>query len=54
MAKDELDINVPIVIRLRGTNEEKGRNLLSNAGLIVANRTADAIQDAVNYAYGEA
>ena len=54
MAKDELDINVPIVIRLRGTNEEKGRNLLSSAGLIVANRTADAIQDAVNYAYGEA
>jgi succinyl-CoA synthetase beta subunit len=54
MARDELDINVPIVIRLRGTNEEKGRSLLSNAGMIVARRTADAIRDAVNYAYGEA
>jgi succinyl-CoA synthetase beta subunit len=54
MARDELDINVPIVIRLRGTNEEKGRNLLSNAGMIVARRTEDAIRDAVNYAYGEA
>jgi succinyl-CoA synthetase beta subunit len=53
MARYELDINVPIVIRLRGTNEEKGRNLLSNAGMIVASRTADAIRDAVNYAYGE-
>lgn len=53
MARDELDINVPIVIRLRGTNEEKGRSLLSNAGMIVAHRTADAIRNAVNYAYGE-
>jgi succinyl-CoA synthetase beta subunit len=53
MARDELDINVPIVIRLRGTNEEKGRSMLSNAGMIVAHRTADAIRDAVNYAYGE-
>jgi len=53
MARDELDINLPIVIRLRGTNEEKGRSLLSNAGMIVAHRTADAIRDAVNYAYGE-
>jgi succinyl-CoA synthetase beta subunit len=54
MARDELDINVPTVIRLRGTNEEKGRDMLSNAGLVVAGRTADAIRDAVNYAYGEA
>jgi len=53
MAREELDINVPIVIRLRGTNEEKGRSLLSDAGMIVAHRTADVIRDAVNCAYGE-
>lgn len=53
MARERLDINVPIVIRLVGTNEEKGRSLLSEAGMIVAHRTADAIRDAVNCAYGE-
>jgi succinyl-CoA synthetase beta subunit len=53
MARERLDINVPIVIRLVGTNEEKGRSMLSEAGMIVAHRTADAIQDAVNCAYGE-
>jgi len=53
MARDELDINVPIVIRLRGTNEDKGRNMLNKAGMIVAHRTTDAIRDAVHCAYGE-
>jgi len=52
MARDELDINVPIVIRLIGTNEEKGRSMLSKAGMIVARRMTDAIQDAVNCACG--
>jgi len=52
-ARNELDINVPIIIRLRGTNEEKGRSMLCNAGMIVTHQTADAIQDAVNCAYGE-
>jgi succinyl-CoA synthetase beta subunit len=53
LAREELDINVPIIIRLRGTNEEEGRSLLSNAGMIVAHRTKDAIRDAVNCAYKE-
>jgi succinyl-CoA synthetase beta subunit len=53
MAKDKLDINVPIVIRLIGTNDEKGLSMLSKAGMIVAHRTTDAIQQAVNCAYGE-
>jgi succinyl-CoA synthetase beta subunit len=52
MARDKLDITVPIVIRLRGTNEEKGRNMLSKAGMIVASRTTDAIRDAVKCACG--
>ncbi len=53
LARDKLDINVPIVIRLFGTNEEKGRGMLSKAGMIVTHRTTDAIQQAVNCAYGE-
>ena len=52
MARDKLDITVPIVIRLIGTNEEKGRNMLSKAGMIVARHMTDAIQDAVNCACG--
>ena len=53
IAREKLDINVPIVIRLVGTNEEKGRSILNQAGMIVAHRTADVIRDAVNCAYGE-
>ena len=53
MASDKLNINVPIVIRLIGTNEDKGRDMLSKAGIIVAHRTTDAIQQAINCAYGE-
>ena len=53
MARDKLDIKVPIIIRLIGTNDEKGRSMLSNAGMIVANQMTDAIQNAVDCAYGE-
>ncbi len=31
-AKNKLNITLPVVIRLTGTNEEKGRKMLSNAG----------------------
>ena len=47
-ARDKLGITVPIIIRLIGTNEEKGRNLLNEAGLIVTRYMTDAIQEAVN------
>lgn len=53
MARDKLNINVPIVIRLIGTNDEKGRNILSKAGLIATSQMTDAIQNAVDRAYGE-
>jgi len=52
MARDKLGIAVPMVIRLIGTNEEKGRKMLSEAGMIVASRMTDAIRDAVNCAQG--
>lgn len=49
-ARDQLGITLPIVIRLIGTNEEKGRKMLSEAGMIVARRMSDAIRDAVDRA----
>jgi succinyl-CoA synthetase beta subunit len=51
-ARDQLDIQVPMVIRLIGTNEEKGHALLSDAGLRVARRMTDAIRDVVACAKG--
>lgn len=51
-AREQLNITLPIVIRLIGTNEEKGRKMLSNAGMIVARRMSDAIQDAVDCVRG--
>lgn len=53
MARDKLNITVPIVIRLIGTNDEKGRSILSKVGLIATSRMTDAIQNAVDRAYGE-
>ena len=47
-ARDKLGITLPIIIRLIGTNEEKGRNMLTEAGLNVTRSMTDAIQDAVN------
>jgi succinyl-CoA synthetase beta subunit len=51
-ARDQLDIQVPMVIRLIGTNEEEGHALLSAAGLRVARRMTDAIEDVVACAQG--
>ncbi len=39
---DDLDIQVPLVIRLSGTNQEEGRRLLSERGL----QTADSMTEA--------
>ena len=39
--------NIPIVVRLVGTNEEEGRRLLSDADVITANSLADAAQKAI-------
>ena len=50
MAREQLNISVPIVIRLIGTNEEKGRDILQQAGLIVARRMTEAIEKAVKLA----
>jgi succinyl-CoA synthetase beta subunit len=52
MAREKLDVAVPIVIRLIGTNEEEGRAILEKAGMIVARSMTGAIRDAVKCAQG--
>ncbi|MHC4354468.1 MAG: ADP-forming succinate--CoA ligase subunit beta [Planctomycetota bacterium] len=51
-ARDQLGITLPIVIRLIGTNGEKGREMLSEAGLIATRRMSDAVEEAVARAKG--
>jgi len=42
-AVKEVDVKVPVVVRLEGTNVEKGRELLKNSGLAIT--SADDIND---------
>ena len=51
-AREQLDITVPIVIRLIGTNEQKGRQMLAEAGMIVTRAMTEAIMEAVKRARG--
>jgi succinyl-CoA synthetase beta subunit len=52
-AMDEVKPNVPMVVRLVGTNAEEGRKLLADANMITANTLAEAAQKAVAAAKGD-
>jgi len=52
-AIDALNVSVPFVVRLVGTNEEEGRQILADANLITATSLADAAEKAVAAAKGE-
>ncbi len=41
------DIKMPLVVRLAGTNEEEGRNILEKEGIILAASTDEAAMEAV-------
>jgi hypothetical protein len=47
MAREKLEIPVPLVIRLIGTNEEEGRELLSSHGIEAYDDLAEAVQGVV-------
>jgi succinyl-CoA synthetase beta subunit len=47
MATDQIDIKVPMVIRLVGTNQEEGRAMLEEKGFSVADDLSDAVQKVV-------
>jgi succinyl-CoA synthetase beta subunit len=46
-ALDEVKPNIPMVVRLVGTNAEEGRKLLSDANMITAETLVDAAKKAV-------
>jgi succinyl-CoA synthetase beta subunit len=49
-ATQQMDIDVPIVVRLTGTNEEEGRRLLSETDLVPAETMDEAVQKAIELA----
>lgn len=51
-ALNEVNTNVPMVIRLVGTNAEEGRRILADAHMITAETLADAAKKAVAVAVG--
>jgi succinyl-CoA synthetase beta subunit len=54
MAREQLGVTIPMVIRLVGTNETEGRDLLQQAGLIATRSMTEAIEQAVAQAKGGA
>jgi succinyl-CoA synthetase beta subunit len=49
-AMEDVKLNIPMVVRLVGTNAEEGRELLANAKMITADTLADAARKAVEAA----
>jgi succinyl-CoA synthetase beta subunit len=47
MARQQLEIPVPMVVRLVGTNEEEGRKILLQAGLQASEQLTDAVKKVV-------
>ncbi len=54
-AVDEVHVQVPVVVRLEGTNAEKGRELLNNSsfGVVAADNLASAAEQVVELASNE-
>lgn len=44
MAKEQIKLKVPLVIRLIGTNESEGRAVLEGAGLVTSENLTEAVQ----------
>ncbi len=53
-AFDTMDIPVPVVVRLTGTNAEEGKSLLEGSSLIPASSFAEAVQKTIALGKGEA
>ncbi|MFN8900446.1 MAG: succinate--CoA ligase subunit beta, partial [Lysobacteraceae bacterium] len=51
-AVKEVDVKVPVIVRLEGTNVEKGKELLANSGLAI--QPADDINDGAKKAVAAA
>jgi len=51
-ARDELDIAVPLVVRMTGTNEEEGRRILAAAGIVPGTSAPEAARKIVELVGG--
>jgi len=51
-ATETMDVKVPIVVRLTGTNEEEGRAILAGSSLVPATTMDEAVQKALELAGG--
>jgi succinyl-CoA synthetase beta subunit len=49
-ARETLDLKIPLVIRLIGTNQEKGRKMLQEVGIVAFSDMNEAIAEAVKLA----
>ena len=54
MAREQLDVNVPLVIRLVGTNQKEGRKILEGAGLKAGDDLDEAVKSVIAAAGGAA
>jgi succinyl-CoA synthetase beta subunit len=54
-AAKQVDLQVPLVVRMAGTNEELGKKILAESGLpiITANNMAEAAEKVVKAAQGK-
>lgn len=52
MAREQLDVNVPLVIRLVGTNQKEGRRILEGAGLKAGDDLDEAVKSVIAAAGG--
>lgn len=50
MARDRIEIPVPVVIRLIGTNDTEGRRILTEAGLSATENLSEAVRNVVRLA----
>lgn len=48
-ARDQVDLDIPLVIRLIGTNEEEGRRILKEVGIDAHDKLTDAVRQVVSY-----
>ena len=52
MAREQLDVNVPLVIRLVGTNQKEGRRIFEGAGLKAGDDLDEAVKSVIAAAGG--
>ncbi|HER44486.1 MAG TPA: succinate--CoA ligase subunit beta, partial [Candidatus Eisenbacteria bacterium] len=49
-AKEKLGIDIPLVVRLTGTNEKEAKEILARTEMIAADGMEDAVQKAIEAA----